>query len=127
MQTQQSFIEYLEALDMQITARSNADVAAGGEPIERPVVLCLDNHASRYSEEVLKSASGQQSRLGTRLFTEEPGTSGYLQYLDQYNSKFHRHYNDGRDAYKEAYKARHNVPVPSFGLLQFLKVLGGYA
>ena len=127
MQTQQSFIEYLEHLDQQITARSDADVAAGGEPIERPVVLCLDNHASRYSEEVLKSASGQQSRLGIRLFTEEPGTSGFLQSLDQYNAKFHRHYNNGRDAYKEAYAARNKTPLASFGLVEFLKVLGGDA
>eukprot|EP00966_Prymnesium_polylepis_P177702 4115153-Prymnesium_polylepis.1 len=117
MQTQQSFVEYLEHLDQQITARSEADVAAGGEPIERPVVLCLDNHGSRYSEEVLKSASGQQARLGTRLFTEEPGTSGFLQSLDQYNSKFHRHYNTGRDVYKETYMARYKTPVASFGLV----------
>ena len=27
-------------------------------PIERPVVLCLDNHASRYSEELLLSLAG---------------------------------------------------------------------
>jgi hypothetical protein len=127
MQTQQSFIEYLEHLDKQITARSEAEVAAGREPILRPVVLTLDNHASRYSEEVLKAASGQSSRLGIRLFTEEAGTSGFLQSLDQYNSKFHRHYNKGRDAYKEAYKARKKKPLPSFGLIEFLKVLGGDA
>jgi hypothetical protein len=127
MQTQQSFIEYLEHLDQQITARSEAEVAAGGEPIERPVVLCLDNHASRYSEEVLIAASGQSSRLGIRLFTEEAGTSGFLQSLDQYNSKFHRHYNKGRDAWKEAYEARHKKPCSSFGLIECLKVLAGDA
>eukprot|EP00966_Prymnesium_polylepis_P228835 5295433-Prymnesium_polylepis.1 len=82
MQTQESFIQYLEQLDREITAHSDAAVAAGGAPIKRPVVLCLDNHASRYSEEVLKAASGQSSRLGIRLFTEEPGTSGFLQSLD---------------------------------------------
>ena len=87
MQTQESFIQYLEQLDREITAHSDAAVAAGGEPIERPVVLCLDNHASRYSEEVLKAASGQSARLGIRLFTEEPMTSGFLQSLDQYNAK----------------------------------------
>eukprot|EP00966_Prymnesium_polylepis_P250397 5790225-Prymnesium_polylepis.1 len=37
MQTAQTFLEYLEALDAWITARSDADVAAGGAPIERPV------------------------------------------------------------------------------------------
>ena len=84
MQTQQSFIEYLEQLDCEITQHSDAAVAAGGEPILRPVVLCLDNHASRYSSEVLLAASGQSPRLGIRLFTEEPMTSGFLQSLDQY-------------------------------------------
>ena len=35
---------------------SKADFNSG--PIERPVVLCLDNHASRYSEELLLSLAG---------------------------------------------------------------------
>ena len=56
-----------------------------------------------------------------------PGTSGFLQSLDQYNAKFHRHYNNGRDAYKEAYAARNKTPLASFGLVEFLKVLGGDA
>ena len=101
MQTQQSFIEYLEQLDKEITARSDAEVAAGRAPIERPVVDCLDNHASRYSEEVLQACSGDAARLGIRLFTEEAGTSGFLQSLDQYNSQFHRKYNKARDVYKQ--------------------------
>jgi hypothetical protein len=126
MQTQVSFLEFLELLNEQITARSEAEVAQGKEPIQRPVVVCLDNHASRYSEDVLVAMSGQQSRLGMRMFTEEAGTSGFLQSLDQYNSKFHRHYNKGRDAYKEAYEARYNTQC-AFGLLEFLKVLGGDA
>ena len=126
MQTQVSFLEFLELLDKQITAQSEAEVAAGLEPIKRPVVVCLDNHSSRYSEDVLVSMSGQQSRLGMRMFTEEPGTSGFLQSLDQYNSKFHRYYNKGRDTYKTAFQARHGKPC-AFGLLEFLKVLGGDA
>ena len=52
MQTQKTFMEYLHQLDGEITQHSDAAVAAGGEPIQRPVVLCLDNHASRYSAEV---------------------------------------------------------------------------
>jgi hypothetical protein len=127
MQTQESFIQFLERLDREITAHSDAAVAAGGAPIERPVVLCLDNHASRYSEEVLKAGSGQSSRLGIRLFTEEPMTSGFLQSLDQYNAKFHRCYNKGRDAYKAAYKARYKTECTSFGMVEFIKVLAGDA
>jgi len=127
MQTQESFLEFLEDLNKQITARSDADVAAGGEPIERPVILCLDNHASRYSEEILSAASGQGARLGIRLFTEEPNTSGFLQSLDQYNAKLHRHYNKARDVWKTAYKAHHKKPCSSFGMIEFLKVVGGDA
>ena len=127
MQTQQTLSEYLEQLDREITAHSNAAVAAGGEAIERPVVLTVDNHASRFSEEILKSASGQMARLGIRLFTEEAGTSGFLQSLDQYNGTFHRRYNDGRTAYKQAYEARYKTPCLSFGMVEFVKVLGGDA
>ena len=65
MQTQESFIQYLEQLDREITAHSDAAVAAGGEPIERPVVLCLDNHASRYSEEA-------QGGVGSVVATGHP-------------------------------------------------------
>ena len=109
MQTQATFLQYLQQLDCEITAHSDAAVAAGGEPIARPVVLCLDNHASRYSEELLKAASGQGAKLGIRLFTEEPMTSGFLQSLDQYNGTFHRRYNEGRDAYKIAYEAAYEA------------------
>ena len=69
MQTQKTFIEYLEQLSGEITQHSDAAVAAGGEPIIRPVCLCLDNHASRFSVEILKSASGAMPRLGMRLFS----------------------------------------------------------
>lgn len=130
MQTAESFIDYLECIDKQITARSDAEVAAGGEPIERPVVLMLDNHASRFSAEVLEAAGQAQSRLGMRLFTEEPNTSHFLQPLDQYNSKFHRAYNKAKDAYKEAYAAKYKnddgTPAEcSIGLKEFLAILGG--
>ena len=101
-------------------------MAAGGEPIERPVVLMLDNHASRFSVEILKSASGAMPRLGMRLFTEEPLTSGFLQSLDQYNAAFHRNYNKGRDAYKCAYEAHHKEKC-AFGIVELIKVLGGDA
>jgi hypothetical protein len=127
MQTQESFIEYLEQLDREIAAHSDAAVAAGGLPIERPVVYCLDNHASRYSVEVLKACSGQQSRLGIRIFTEEPQTSGFLQSLDQYNATFHRRYNKARDVWKSAYSARWKKQCTSFGLPECIKVIGGDA
>ena len=127
MQTQEAFIQYLEQLDREITAHSDAAVAAGGTAIERPVVYCLDNHASRYSEEVLKACSGQESRLGIRIFTEEPQTSGFLQSLDQYNATFHRRYNKARDVWKSAYLARWKKPCTSFGLPECIKVIGGDA
>mmetsp|Transcript_50883 Transcript_50883/g.108690 ORF Transcript_50883/g.108690 Transcript_50883/m.108690 type:complete len:213 (-) Transcript_50883:171-809(-) len=127
MQTQATFMQYLEQLSRETTQHSDAAVAAGGEPILRPVVLLLDNHASRFSEEVLKAASGQCSRLGIRLFTEEVNTSGFLQSLDQYNSQFHRRYNQAHDVYREAYKARTKKECTSFGIPEYVKVLGGDA
>jgi hypothetical protein len=111
MQTQESFLQYLHQLDAEITARSNAEVAAGRPPIERPVVDCLDNHASRYSEEVLEACSGDAAKLGIRIFTEEAGTSGFLQSLDQYNSQFHRKYNKARDVYKEVRLLEHRCTL----------------
>ena len=68
MQTQKSFTEYLEHLSAQIDARSAAEVAAGGEPILRPVVLTLDNHESRFSKEVIEAAHGLSEELGIRIF-----------------------------------------------------------
>ena len=127
MQTAESFLQHLEELDRQITARSDADVARGKEPIERPVVLTLDNHASRYGKEVLEAATGEAPRLGICLWTEEAGVSGFLQALDQYNSKFHRHYNLGVSALKIAHKAHFGEELPQLGLEQFMMVLGGDA
>mmetsp|Transcript_31906 Transcript_31906/g.68623 ORF Transcript_31906/g.68623 Transcript_31906/m.68623 type:complete len:98 (-) Transcript_31906:908-1201(-) len=66
MQTAETFLQYLEELDRQIIARSDADVAAGRPPIERPVALLGDNHASRYGEDVLQAASGACNRLGIK-------------------------------------------------------------
>lgn len=125
IQTEVSFIQYLEALNKWITQRSDAEVKAGGKPIERPVVLMLDNHASRYGDEVLAAAEGACPSLGIRIFTEEPATSGFLQALDQYNSKFHRDYNKAKEAFKEAFKARHGNRPPHIGLKEFLSILGG--
>ena len=93
MQTGTSFIQYLRLLDKMITERSDAEVAAGGEPIKRPVVLMLDNHASRFDDEVLEEGTGAAPELGIRIWTEESKVSGFLQALDQYNSAFHRAYN----------------------------------
>jgi hypothetical protein len=127
IQTEESFIQYLKALDSWITQRSEAEVAAGGEAIERPVVLMLDNHASRYGDDVLAAAEGACPALGIRLFTEEPATSGFLQALDQYNSKFHRGFNKAKEAFKQAYKARHGSRPAHIGLKEFLSILGGDA
>ena len=74
---------------------------------------------------MLTACSGQGSRLGIRIFTEEPKTSGFLQSLDQYNATFHRRYNEARDAWKAAYEARWGKPCTSFGLPECIKVLGG--
>ena len=57
-------------------------MAAGRTFILRPVVLMLDNHASRYDEEVLAAATGAAPALGIRLWSEEPNTSGFLQARD---------------------------------------------
>eukprot|EP00966_Prymnesium_polylepis_P057566 1332930-Prymnesium_polylepis.2 len=127
MQTGTSFIQQLRLLDAQITARSNAEVAEGGTAIERPVVLMLDNHASRFDDEVLEEATGVAPSLGIRMWTEAAGTSGFLQALDQYNSAFHRAYNKALKAYKEAYEAHHGKVLPGVDIKVFLKVLGGDA
>jgi hypothetical protein len=127
IQTEESFIQYLRALDEWITQRSDAEVKAGGKPIERPVVLMLDNHASRYGDDVLAAAEGESPALGIRIFTEEPATSGFLQALDQYNSKFHRDYNKAKEAFKEAYMAHNGQRPPHIGLKEFLSILGGDA
>lgn len=58
MQTCKTFLAYLKGLAQQIDARSDAEVAPGNTRIERPCVLMVDNHASRFSEEVLEAASG---------------------------------------------------------------------
>ena len=86
MQTEETFLTYITRLDKWIDQRSSVEVAAGGAPIERPVVLMLDNHASRFSDEVLQKTCGQAAELGIRIFSEESGTSGFLQALDQFNS-----------------------------------------
>jgi hypothetical protein len=127
MQTGETFLQYLQALDEQITQRSDAEVAAGGVAILRPVVLMLDNHASRYDESVLEAATGAAPALGIRLWSEEPDTSGFLQALDQYNAKFHRYYNSARDLYKAAYLARYKKALSHVGLHEFLAILGGDA
>jgi hypothetical protein len=127
MQTGETFLQYLRSLDEQITQRSDAEVAAGGAPILRPVVLMLDNHASRYDEGVLEAATGVAPALGIRLWSEEPDTSGFLQALDQYNAKFHRCYNSARDLYKAAYLARYKKALSHIGLHEFLAILGGDA
>ncbi|KAJ1631175.1 hypothetical protein T492DRAFT_906121 [Pavlovales sp. CCMP2436] len=79
VQTDLTFLDFLKILDKEITARSVAEVAAGNPPIERPVVLCVDNHGSRYDDEVLAAFGHAESEYGIRVFTEEPNTSQFLQ------------------------------------------------
>ncbi len=76
---------------------------------------------------MLAACDGQSARLGIRLFTEEANTSGFLQSLDQYNSAFHRRYQEGRDVYKKAYLAHYGTELSHITLIDFLKVLGGDA
>jgi hypothetical protein len=78
MQTGVTFLDYLKRLDAEISARSVAEVLAGNRPIMRPVVLLLDNHGSRYDEEVLAAFGHAESEYGIRIFTEEPNTSQFL-------------------------------------------------
>lgn len=70
----------------------------------------LDNDASRYGEKVLQAATRACNRLGLRLFAEEPNTSQFLQALDQYNSKFHRFYNDAKEEFKLTYATHTTRP-----------------
>ena len=64
MQTEETFLTYLRRLNAWIDQRSAVEVAAGGTPIERPVVLLLDNHASRFGDGVLEATTGQAAELG---------------------------------------------------------------
>ncbi|KAJ1623938.1 hypothetical protein T492DRAFT_882709 [Pavlovales sp. CCMP2436] len=67
-----TFLDYRKNLDKEITARSAAEVAAGNEPIERPCCLAVDNHGSRYDDDVLAAFGHAESEYGIRIFTEEP-------------------------------------------------------
>ena len=52
-----------------------------------PVVLCVDNHGSRFAE--LAQVWLQENINYVRLFTELPNTSHWAQMWDQLNHKFH--------------------------------------
>eukprot|EP00967_Tisochrysis_lutea_P049267 scaffold60333_cov39-Tisochrysis_lutea.AAC.1 len=58
------YYHYHYRLDERISQRSAVEAATGGEPIQpfnaiqRPVVLMLDNHCSRLSDELLRKTSG---------------------------------------------------------------------
>jgi len=88
------------------------------------VVLAVDNHGSRYDDEVLAAFGHAESEYGIRIFTEEPNTSQFLQALDQYNKKFHDSYQKTLHAYRMAYQQRHGKP-PSMGLVDFFSILSG--
>lgn len=78
MQIELSFLEWLWALRKWIDEKSAAEVAAGEQQTERPVFLMLDNHASRYSQEVLDTAHGQQNYFGIRINEEMSQTHQIL-------------------------------------------------
>eukprot|EP00965_Chrysotila_dentata_P093817 3100488-Pleurochrysis_carterae.AAC.4 len=69
----------------------------GLTPIERPVVILSDNHASRFSDKILQKYATSESRM--RLWFEEPNVSQFLQWLDQINKQFHGCYNKARKEY----------------------------
>ena len=112
MQTAETFLDFLKFLVEQIKHRSRLEVAAGKPPIEFPVTLMLDNHASRFSEAVLEQCSreelvGQAEGLGISLFFEESNTSHILQMLDKIFEKLHKAYKTGLKEYKAQHKAKY--------------------
>lgn len=89
----------------------------GKPPIKFPVVICLDNHISRFDAQVLEEAGTFRERidadeearaneLGFRLFFEESLTSQFLQMWDQLMRMFHAAYNTARIEYKKQHKAK---------------------
>lgn len=124
VQTGETLLEYLESLDKQITARSNAEVAMGRPPIERPVFLGTDNHNSRFDPKVLKAAADASPRLGMRIWAEESNVSHFLQWLDKINKMFHGAYNKAKVEYKKRWKAVYGEE-PDIGIPEFLEIFGG--
>lgn len=124
----------------------------GGTAIEFPVVLIVDNHASRFDSAVQDLCREGAGRLGIRLFFEESNTSHFLQMLDQINEKCHAAYKARKKEYKTAHKQkcarpppfvmtrpprlshthrRHHLhrygEEPDIGLPEFFEILGGCA
>ena len=77
VQTSSSFVDRMNLLEIEVKARD----------IPLPVVICLDNHASRYGEVAQSWFSTHQETI--LAFTEPPETSWFLQALDQMNKEFH--------------------------------------
>ena len=105
MQTKETFMEFLRFLVEQIKARSEAEVAAGKPPIEFPVTLMLDNHSSRFGEEILEACSEDAAGLGISLFFEESMSSHILQMLDKIFEKLHKAYRQGLKEYKKQWES----------------------
>ena len=86
-QTQVSILETLKQLKAELEARK----------VPFPVVLCSDNHSSRYGDDVLEWCENN----GIEFFFEESNSSGFLQALDQYNRQLHLSYEKAKKVYKE--------------------------
>jgi len=86
-QTGTSFLASMKELKAELEERK----------IQFPVCLCLDNHISRYDDDVIQWGEDN----GIEFFFEESNTSGFLQALDQYNRQLHLKYNEAKDLYKK--------------------------
>eukprot|EP00965_Chrysotila_dentata_P094395 3120786-Pleurochrysis_carterae.AAC.1 len=99
-----------------------AQVALGLTPIQRPVVVLTDNHASRFSDDMLREYATATSRM--RLWFEESNVSQFLQWLDQINKKFHDAYGKARKEYKLRHARQYGEEV-DIGLNEFIEIFGG--
>eukprot|EP00965_Chrysotila_dentata_P005033 164770-Pleurochrysis_carterae.AAC.2 len=122
VQTAETLKEYMINIDKQIDARAAADVALGLAPIKRPVVVLTDNHASRFSDDMLKAHATPTSRM--RLWFEESNVSQFLQWLDQINKQFHGVYAKARKEYKLRHYRKYGEHV-DIGLNEFVEIFGG--
>ena len=92
MQTATSFKARMIMLLNEVNARH----------IQLPVVLMLDNHGSRYTEEMLSWFDDHKEEI--RPWTEKANTSSWAQALDQLNHKFHLEMHKAKKRYKREHQ-----------------------